>query len=190
MRKLVYLALPILVACQSSGVGGPAPAQPTVAVPAPSPEPVAKPQAKLNSGFYTHKFRTRDRDGKGRLRNEFGSFSYWLEEIVPGAALVRYEGDATYATRGRLGGTDNGWIKVEGVATLKQGVWVLQTTERWRCEARFQLEANVLRHISALCDDAGPFGHYAWPPAQTRLKLQRALTPVEATALRALRRER
>lgn len=154
-----------------------------------STKPVPAP-ARLLSGWYVADFRHKREDGRGRLKDEFGKFSYWIDEISPGAALVRYEGGATYVSAGQFGGTDSAWIKVSGSAALKQGIWVLQTTQGGNCEVRFQAEAQSLKHLSAICEQAGQFGHYAWPVAQSVLKLQRPLKPAEQAELRGVRKPR
>lgn len=179
MRRVLGLAVVLLSACQGGGFGQrePAPSPPdAVTKPLPETASPARPVAgKPVSGVYTSQFRSRAEDGKGKLRDEFGSFVYWLEETAPGSAVVRYEGNASYVSRSPYGGSDSAWVKVSGRALLKQGTWVLNTTQGGQCEVRFQIDGGVLLHLSALCEQPGQFGHYAWPPAQTALKYQRPL---------------
>ncbi|HRE16042.1 MAG TPA: hypothetical protein PLW86_03110 [Rhodocyclaceae bacterium] len=146
--------------------------------------------AKSVSGLYVFQFQNKSVDGKGKVQNEFGRFSYAVDEVSPGSAAVRYEGESTYASKSAYGGTDGAWVRVAGMATLKQGVWVLNTTTGGNCEVRFQNDGQNLRHLSAICQQPGQFGHLAWPPAQTTVKFVRLLQAAEQSELRALRKPR
>lgn len=195
MRIFFICVFLLLAGCQGGLFSRETPASPPAeslasGVNAQSAAKSAPAPARLLSGWYAADFRHKREDGRGRLKDEFGKFSYWFDEVGPGSAQVRYEGGATYVSTSQFGGTDSAWIQVSGNALLKQGVWVLQTKQGGSCEVRFQVDAQSLRHLSAICEQTGQFGHYAWPVAQSVLKFQRPLRPGELTELRGTRKPR
>lgn len=139
----------------------------------------------LTSGVYSYQVQSRHKDGKGKLQNEGAEFSYSVEAIDGGRALVKFNGDASAADPGGFGGVISGAVETSGVATFGNGMWVLKgKSEDGECESRFVVEGTAIKHLGGRCKDAGNLGDMAWPRANSVLRFTRPLRDSERTELK------
>ena len=139
----------------------------------------------LTSGVYSYQVQSRHKDGKGKLQNEGAEFSYSIEAIGGGRALVKFNGDASAADPGGFGGVISGAVETSGVATFSNGTWVLRgKSEDGECESRFVVEGTAIKHLGGRCKDAGNLGEMAWPRANAVLRFTRPLRDSERAELK------
>ncbi|WP_374335152.1 hypothetical protein [Leeia sp.] len=167
----------------------------TSSTPAPeaSPAPAAAPASAISpatsnqaipSGLYSAQLQTQHKDGKGKLQNEVSKFSYLVEDLGGGRALVKFIGEGSAADPGGFGGLMSGETQAIGFAVYNKGVWQFSgKSEDGPCEARFTSDNNTLKHLSGRCSGAGNWGDLAWPRANTPLKFVRALQASERSML-------
>lgn len=137
------------------------------------------------SGVYSYQAQSRHKDGKGKLQNEGAEFSYSIEDIGSGRALVKFIGDTSAADPGGFGGVMNGTVETSGIATFSNGAWVLRgKSEDGECESRFVVEGAAIKHLGGRCKDAGNLGEMAWPRANTVLRFTRPLRDSERAELK------
>lgn len=157
----------------------PAPA----AAPGTTASPVSSNQS-IPSGLYGAQLQTQHKDGKGKLQNEISKYSYLVEDLGGGRALVKFIGEGSAADPGGFGGLMSGEAQAIGFAVYSKGVWQFSgKSEDGPCEARFASENNSLKHLSGRCTGAGNWGDLAWPRANTTLKFVRALQASERSML-------
>ncbi|NLR75114.1 hypothetical protein [Leeia aquatica] len=159
------------------------------ATPAPATAPVsaispATSNQAIPSGLYSAQLQTQHKDGKGKLQNEVSKYSYLVEDLGGGRALVKFIGEGSAADPGGFGGLMSGEAQAIGFAVYNKGVWQFSgKSEDGPCEARFTSDNNTLKHLSGRCSGAGNWGDLAWPRANTPLKFVRALQASERSML-------
>ena len=142
------------------------------------------PGAVLLPGVYSSQFQSRHKDGKGKLQNESGKYSYTVEDLGGGRARVKFEGEATTASPGGFGGTQSGYAEATGIAVWTNGNWFFSgMNEDGTCESRFVIDAGAVRHLSGRCKDGGSADALGWPADNTVLRLSRPLRDTDHAAL-------
>lgn len=188
MQKLILLTISLtLLGCQvavrtSDG---------TTTIATPMPQGNAATQTNktgipstLTSGVYSYQSQSQHKDGKGRLQNEKAKFSYFVEDIGGGRALVKFQGETSAADLGGFGGVLRGAVEGTGIATFINGMWVMDgKSEDGDCGSRFVAEGTTIKHLTGRCKDAGNTGDMAWPRFNTVLRFARPLRDSEHAEL-------
>jgi hypothetical protein len=136
------------------------------------------------SGVYSYEFKSKAKDGKGKLQNESGKYSYTVEDLGGGKALVKYVGNSETADVGGAGGLFQSGNEGYGIAVLAKGIWSLsdKSDPAAPCETKFVLDGSTLKHVSGLCHDRGTSGNAGWGKENTVYTYARALKDGELKA--------